>query len=196
MTKKINILLAGVFGGVTLFLWGALFHMVLPLSEVVIKEIPNEEPVLATLRDTIHEPGFYFIPGMGRSPGMSEEQQQAATRQWEEKYRAGPTGILVYHPEGREPLAPKELVIQLLSSIAAALIAAFLLAQAVGGLAGFGARVLFVALLGLFATLVSDVPYWNWYRFPTDYTLAVLADHVIGWGLAGTVLAWNLKPAP
>jgi hypothetical protein len=70
---------------------------------------------------------------------------------------------------------------------------AFLLAQAAGALASYGAKVLFVALLGLLPGLDVDVGYWNWYGFPGDYTLAVMADHVLGWLLAGLVLAAIIK---
>ena len=87
-----------------------------------------------------------------------------------------------------------QLLTELLSNMAAALVAAFLLAKAAG--LGFGARVLFVALLGLFSNLDLrlSASYCNWYGFPTDYTLAVLADGVMGWCLGGLALAGILKP--
>jgi uncharacterized membrane protein len=46
--------------------------------------------------------------------------------------------------------------------------------------------------MGLFAWLVVSVPYWNWYRFPLDFTLGSLIDNVAGWFLAGLVMAWWL----
>ena len=69
-----------------------------------------------------------------------------------------------------------QLLTELLSNMAAALVAAFLLAKAAG--LGFGARVLFVALLGLFSNLDLrlSASYCNLYGFPSDYTLAVLAE--------------------
>jgi len=41
MAKKV--LVGGVVGGIVLFVWGAVSHMVLPLGEVGIKEMPNEQ---------------------------------------------------------------------------------------------------------------------------------------------------------
>jgi len=162
--------------------------MVLPLGEVGIKVMPNEAPVVAAMQANLSEPGFYFFPG-GTGHAMTPEQQQA----WTEQYRRGPVGILIYHPTGSEPLSPTQLLTELLANIAAALVAAFLLAQAVGALAGYGARVLFVALLGLFPGLDVDLGYWNWYGFPSDYTVAVMADHLLGWCLAGLALAAIIK---
>ena len=73
---------------------------------------------------------------------------------------------------------------------------AVLLCKAAGGISWFGGRVLFCALLGLFASLAIDVSYWNWYGFPTNYTAAALVDQVAGWGLAGVAIgAIVRKPA-
>ncbi len=41
MAKKV--LVGGVVGGIVLFVWGAVSHMVLPLGGVGIKEMPNEQ---------------------------------------------------------------------------------------------------------------------------------------------------------
>lgn len=71
MTKRI--LLAGILGGIALFVWGSVSHLALGLGEIGIKEIPNEAAVLAALRAGISEPGFYFFPGLGVAPGASAE---------------------------------------------------------------------------------------------------------------------------
>ena len=46
-----------------------------------------------------------------------------------------------------------------------------------------------VGLLGLFAALVTHVAYLNWMWFPVDHTLAMSANVVIGWLLAGLAMA-------
>ncbi len=186
MGKKV--LLGGIVGGVVLFVWGAISHMVLPLGEVGIKEMPNEQPVISAMQENLHEPGFYLFPGPGGGERTPEKQEA-----WAEKWRQGPIGILIYHPTGQELLSPTQLFTELFANILAALVVAFLLAQAVAGLSGFGTRVLFVALLGFLPGLDVDVGYWNWYGFPGSYTMAVFADHVIGWCLAGVALAAIVK---
>jgi hypothetical protein len=190
-TKKI--LLASILGGIALFIWGSLSHMVLGIVDAHIKQIPNEDAVLASMQHNIKEPGFYFFPGYEHSLDMSDEPQ-TTTQKWEQKVREGPNGILVYNSQGREPLEPSQLLIELLTNIVAAFLAAILLVKALGGVPSFGARVLFVTQLGLFARIVADVPYWNWYGFPLDYTISTMYDDVIGFFLVGLVLAWRLKP--
>ena len=191
MTKRI--LLAGALGGLVMFVWGSLSHMVLGLGDSAIKQLPSEEVVMAAMRDHISESGFYFFPGYKDTPDMTQEQKAAEMQAWQAKFAAGPVGILIYHPEGRQALSPPQLLIELLSNIAAVTVGAFLLAWAAGGLATYGARVLFVALQGLIASLAIDVSYWNWYGFPGNYTVGALADQVVGFGAAGLVLAKMIK---
>lgn len=185
MKKQI---LAGVLGGVAMFLASAFTHTVLPLDEAGIRSLPQEEPVLAALKEHVREPGFYLFPGMAQ--GAAPEQR----RQWEERYRSGPVGVLVYQPAGGPPMFPRQLGIECLSNILAALIAAWLLAQT--RLTGYGNRVLFVAALGLAAGLAIDVSHWNWYGFPTSFMLASMADQIISFAAAGLVLARLVKSCP
>ncbi len=181
-----RILLAGLLGGAAMFLAGAITHVVLPLGEVGIQSLPNEEAIIPALRDNIRECGMYFFPGMASKP--TPEQQ----KQWEERYRAGPTGVLIFHPRGSEPMNPLQLLTELASNILLAFVVAWLLSRAT--LSSFGARLLFVALIGLVVGLAIPVSYWNWYGFPGAYTLAEMANEVIGFGAAGLVLAWRMKP--
>lgn len=50
-------------------------------------------------------------------------------------------------------------------------------------------KVLFIALVGLIIGFVSHAPYWNWFGFSTPYVIVIILDTVIGWTLAGLVIA-------
>lgn len=193
MAKKI--VLAGILGGIALFLWESVAHMVLPLGEAGIKAIGNEQTVIAALKENIKEPGLYFFPAPDRTPGMSREQQQEAERKLQEKWRTGPSGIMVFHPEGVGVSFPQQLGTQFGADVLAMLLAALLLSWATG-LASYAGRVLFVALLGLFPTLAVEIPLWNWYGFSTIYMLAQFTVHLAGFALAGLVVAALVRPAP
>lgn len=188
MTKKI--LLAGVLGGLVIFIWSALSHMVFGLGDAGIRTFPDEAQMIAAIREGVPEPGFYFFPGMDTTRKLSAEEQ----KQWEEKYSNGPTGIMILQPKGSDPMMARQLPTELASNIFCALIAACLLSQTLAAGGTFLGRVGFVALLGLFASVTIDVSYWNWYAFPASYTLSVMADAVIGHALAGLVLAAIVKP--
>ncbi len=123
-----RIIIGGLLAGLATFIWGAISHIALGLGNVGIKSISNEAPVLAALQGNIKEAGFYFFPGLDRSPNLTKEQKAAVEKAWGEKYLAGPRGILVYHPDGEAPMSPRQLLLQLAAEIVAALVAAFLLA--------------------------------------------------------------------
>ncbi len=183
-----KVVLWGFLGGILLFVWGAISHMALGIYESSVRNLPGEESILPALQAAIPEAGFYFFPG------MDPKNDAAAHKEWAEKMKSGPSGILVYRPRGAEAMSPHLFVTELLSNIAAVLVAAWLLSRATG--LGFGGRVLFVTLLGLFAWLMVDVSYWNWYGFPTAYTLANFLDEVGGSFLVGCLLAWAFGPRP
>src|SRR5437879_1472071 len=176
MTKRI--IIGGFVAGVAMFMWGAISHMVLGLGEAGIKQIPDEAQVIPAMQANIKETGFYFFPGMDQTAGMTKEQKAAAEKKWCEKYLAGPRGVLIYHPDGEQALSTKQLLSQLGAQIIVGIILAIVLAQA-RGLTSYGARVGLVTLLGLLPFLMVNFPYWNWYGFPSTFTLMQLVDQLI-----------------
>jgi hypothetical protein len=184
-----KILLPGILGGLVVFIWSAIAHMVLPIGEMGLKSIPqNEDAVLSAMKSSIQEPGLYFMPGMemGRKP--TDEENKA----WQAKYEAGPTALLVYHPAGEKAMSPGQLSRQLLFDVLGGLIAALIISMTVASL---GMRVVIAALMGLFAWLTVSVPHWNWYRFPAAFIIGEGLDGVIGYLLGGLVIAWLVQRA-
>jgi hypothetical protein len=182
-----RILLGALVGGIIVFAWSAVQHMATPLGMAGMRVLPDEEPVLGALRSTLREPGLYIFPGMDMSKTPTPEEQAA----WAERSRTGPTGIAVIYPQGREPAFGRELAMELLFDILAALLVAFGLAHVA---AGYGRRVLLVASAGVFAWLAISASYWNWYGFPDAYVAAEGLDQVVGWLLAGLALAKIVPP--
>ena len=182
-------LLAAIAGGIVVFVWSAVSHMALGLGSAGIRTIPNEERMAQAIRGVVTEPGLYFFPGLDPSRKMTPEEERA----WTERYRRGPSGLLVVQPGGREPMEPTQFVVELLADILAAGVAAFILAGLGGPLL---ARAGAVGLLGVFEWADLSVSYWNWYKFPTVYTGAALVEQVVGWTLAGLAMALILRARP
>jgi len=182
-------LLAAIAGGIVVFVWSAVSHMALGLGSAGIRTIPNEERMAQAIRGVVTEPGLYFFPGLDPSRKMTPEEERA----WTERYRRGPSGLLVVQPGGREPMEPTQFVVELLADILAAGVAAFVLAGLGGPLL---ARAGTVGLLGVFEWADLSVSYWNWYKFPTVYTGAALVEQVVGWTLAGLAMALILRARP
>lgn len=183
-----RLLPAALLGAVTMFVWGAASHRVL-LDGAGYSRLPDEAAVVASLRGALPEDGLYFFPSPDFS-GRETPEQKAA---WEARFRAGPTGMLVYHRAGGSPVSPGKLGLQLLGDVLAAAIAAYVLSRVA---APYWQRVGVVGLLGAFSCLTVSALYWNWYGFPTAFFLAQCVDKVVGWGLAGAVMARWVPQAP
>ncbi len=183
-----KVVVGGIVGGIVVFIWGAISHMATPLGTMGIRQVPHEDQVVAAMKESIHEPGFYFFPGRDMSKSLSEPDTQA----YAAKLRQGPSGVLVIRPDGSEGMSPRLLLTELGSCVVAAWLAAIVLSQVRSGYSG---RVLVVTLFGIFGFLSINVSYWNWFGFPADYTIAAALDEVIGWFLAGLVMAAIVRPA-
>ena len=67
MTKRI--LLAGIVGGLALFIWGALSHMVLGLGDAGMQYLPQQQPVMQALQASVPQSGFYMFPQGDKAGG-------------------------------------------------------------------------------------------------------------------------------
>ena len=190
MTKRI--LLAGILGGIAMFLWSSVAHVILPLGQTGIKEIPNEASVLSAMYASLGEKsGMYMFPGMDLGANPTREQEHAAMQHYGEKLVGNPSGLLIYHPPGAKALTPGQLATEFLTELLEALIVVFLLAQT--RLTSFGSRVGFVTLVGVLAAITTNISYWNWYGFPANYTAAYMTIEMVGYLVVGIVAALVMK---
>jgi hypothetical protein len=182
-----RVLLAGILGGFVMFIWNFVAHDLLPLGEMGVGIMQNEDAVTGALQTNLGDnSGFYIFPSGGLTPGASGEEKKAAMKKAVEQMAAGAAGVLIYRPK-RVFNFPKRLAEQFATDIAEAFLAVFLLAQT--GIRGFGGKVGFVLTAGILAAIATNVPYANWYGFPKDFTLAQMIMMVVGFLLVGILAA-------
>lgn len=172
-----------------MFIWGGFSHMVLFVG-AGFKHLPDEDKLIASLKTDKDEQGLYFFPGKDFRHSTKEQDQA-----WENKFRNGPAGLIVFRAPGGNPFSAGKLVVQFLSNLSSALAAAFIAASLY---AGFWRRVLVVTILGVVACSAVSTIYWNWYGFPTSFFIAQLLDMVIGFFLSGLVICkitYGIRPA-
>ncbi|MCZ7556075.1 MAG: hypothetical protein M5R41_06710 [Bacteroidia bacterium] len=183
-----RILLATLAGGVIIFVWGAVSHMLLGAGMLGVSVMSNEDPVLEALSTNLPEAGLYMFPGWDLEASAFDEPDEA----WMNKYRDGPAGMLIYRPKGGEVMPPSTMVSEFVSNLLAALLFT-LLASALAG--SYGKRVALLSLLGLFSWLSISVSYWIWYHFPLAYIAGEGIDVVFACVLAAIAIA-KIVPAP
>jgi hypothetical protein len=187
-----KILLAGIFGGIVMFIWTSIAHMALPLGEAGINEIPNESAVLGAMQGNIGDKtGLYIFPGLGVGKNATREEKSEAMKQMQQRIAANPSGILMYYPPGRPFAFGKSLVVEFSTEVLQAILVIWLLAQTrIGSLGG---RVGFVLIAGILAAITTNVSYWNWYGFPGVYTASYILIEIVGFFLVGIVAALLLR---
>src|ERR1700760_124854 len=172
----LRILIAGLLGGIAMYVWLSAAHMS-PLGRIGVHALPDADAVITQIGNAATgKGGLYFVPdNMANKPSAAR----------------GPFALVAFTADAPTGLSPAQLVFEFVSELVEAILAAWLLAQA--GLAAYGARVAFVTVIGVVAAILAEAPYWNWYSFPLDYSLANAALQIIGFFVAGLAMAWYLK---
>jgi hypothetical protein len=175
-------LLAGLAAGIAMFAWSSFAHVATPLGTMGVSTLPDESVTVGNLASALGDKsGLYVFPS-NMANGASSS---AATV---------PGGLLVFNPETPTSLQPRKLVVEFLTELAEGMIAAWLVAQT--ALAGYLTRVGFVGMIGLVAAITTNIPYWNWYTFPTTYSLGYAFIQIVAYLVAGLAIAAILRPKP
>jgi hypothetical protein len=177
----------GVLGGLVVFIWGAISWMVLPWHLATLYKFKDEQAVTEILTANAPASGVFVLPNAHRhEPGMSEEEMAAAEEAGLERMMKGPfvfASVRLGSGQSMGTLMLNSLLIQILG----ALLVTWLVMKT--GSLGYVSRVIFVTVFAVAAGVITHLPYWNWWDFSTGFTVVALADLVIGWFLAGLVIA-------
>lgn len=186
-----RVLLGGILGSIVAFAWGFMSWMVLPWHTATIHRLTDEPELAQSLPSHADRHGVYAFPYWPDDPG-----DQAAMDEFLRRHKAGPVGMLIVSPTGRDPMSARTYIQSGAINLAGALLLALLMSQAAGTLRNYLGRVGFAAVMGLFAGLVIWLPLWNWFDFPADFVAVNLADVTATWLAAGLVIAAVVRPRP
>lgn len=175
-------LLSGILAGaIVLSIWNAAYW--LTIGRMAVGVIPDEAAVTSAIRERVPGPGAYFFPGLPRG-----EISAAQQRDFLERHRRGPIGMLIVHePGGGETLEVETLVLGFAIPLITAALIALVLRSVPAGSAWPRWRV--AILMGLAAAVGSHGLQWNQFHLPGSYSAFLVADVAISWALAGGVIA-------
>jgi len=187
----IRILLAAVLGGLVYHVWVFLSWVPFELHDSTLTALPDGPAVAESLKAQDIESGVYVYPWHKDHSGKKISEDE-----FKKRHQEGPLFMLYYTKEGTEAMPMSMMLGGAGLNIISAGLAACLLSCAGGCCRHYLCRVGFVLGLGLFVFVVGHGAYWNWMRFPTDYTLRFAIDLAVGWTLAGLVIAALIRPTP
>jgi hypothetical protein len=191
MTK--SLILGTILGGLVAFVWSSVSWEVIGWHEKTMVGFQNEDEVSAVITSHATQDGTYRLPNMPPTAGMPPEQKKSALAALMQKMQTGPIMVAAVRRGGFGSYG-RGLIVQLLSLMAAAFLLTGLLLQTTG--LSYARRVVFLAIVGLAASVIADLPNWNWWGFSGAYTAVNLADSTLTWLVAGLVIAKVANPMP
>jgi hypothetical protein len=183
---KKALLLGTILGGLTAFIWSSISWEILGWHEKDMVRFQNEDEVSAVIASHATKDGVYLLPSMPSGEGMTADQKKEAQAAAMAKMQSGPIMFASVRRGGFGSYG-RGLIIQFLSLLAAAFLLTWLLLQTSG--LSYARKVAFLAVVGLAASVIVDLPNWNWWGFSGAYTAVNLADCTITWLIAGLVIA-------
>ena len=186
-----SLILGTILGGLVAFIWSSLSWEVLGWHEKTMRGFQNQDEVSAVIASHATADGTYLLPWMPSTQGMSAEQKKQAMAELIAKMQKGPIMFAAVRRGGFGSYA-RGIVVQVLSLMAAAFLLTWLLLHTSG--LSYAGRVAFLGVCGLAASVIVDLPNWNWWGFSGAYTAVNLVDSTITWILAGLVMAKVVKP--
>lgn len=186
-----SLLLGTILGGITAFVWSTISWTVLPWHEKPLLHFQNDDEVAAVISSHAPQSGMYLLPAGPSQEGMTGEQKKAAQAAVMEKMQKGPIMFAAVRRGGFGSYA-NGVIIQFLSLMAAAFLLTWLLLQTSG--LSYARRVLFLGVVGLAASVIVNLPDWNWWGFSGTYTAVNLVDFTLMWLFAGLVIAKVANP--
>lgn len=182
-----KLLFGSLIGGIILFVWSWLTWTLVPIHSGTIQNINNEEAVVTAMNINMDKKGVYVFPA------IPESHDQVAVDEFNQKYQQGPVGMIIYDPQGSDPMPPSQMIIGLIIDLIAAFFTGWFLSRSTAAASTYMSRVVYCGMLGIFLALLSHIVNWNWMNYPLDYTTAWTLDTIIGWILAGLGIAAIIK---
>lgn len=184
-----KVILASLLGMLVLFIWGFISWTVFHLHGSAIQELPEGDSIATVLDQHIEENGAYYYPGEPPSNTSAEEYKT-----YTEKHENGPLFMVLFKKDGAGVMDPAIFIRGLIIQLLITFLISYIMKQVVDLLGVYLQRVLFVTGLGLIAVLGTYFTQWNWFYYPTLYTVMMSVDLLAGWILAGLVISAIIKP--
>jgi hypothetical protein len=171
--KTKSLLLGTLLGGLTALAWSNVSWELIGWHEKTLRAFEGDNEVAAVISAHTIADGTYLMPY-----GTSQEAQQRMAK--------GPIVMAAVRRAGMGSVGGL-FARQTAILFAAAFVLTWLLLQTTG--LSYARRVFFLAMVGLCASVLVDLPNWNWWGFAGPWTAVNIADNILTCTFAGLVIA-------
>jgi len=171
--KARSLILGTLLGGLTAFVWSNISWELIGWHEKTLRPFQKDEEVAAVISSHTVEDGTYLVPF-----GTSKEAQDRVQR--------GPIMFAAVRRSGMGSLG-RLFGVETAILFAAAFLLTWLLLHTSG--LTYPRRVIFLAVVGVTASVLVELPNWNWWGFSTSFIAVNTADNVLTCLFTGLVIA-------
>lgn len=182
-----RLIISSILTGIVVTLWGMIAWMLLDFHKDTFKNVPDDKTMAIFMLGSLQEHAAYIIPA------RPDTHEESAVKEYVERVKNGPIALIFFLPQGGDPTMIREIIVGIIINIITAAIAGWILLRSTAVSQTYLKRVIFIAVLAVFASLAIHFQNWNWMYFPLRYTTAMTADLIIGWILGGMVIAAFIK---
>lgn len=189
-----KIFIGSLVGAVILFFWSFLAWVVLPIHLHTYTYTPAQDSIMKMLNDNLPESGVYGMPmADNRNIQAFDAKYHEASERMMKEYAGKPMASVYFLKEGyntSKSVFFKGFFFNLLATLAACI----LLAPAFAISNSFFARWWLALVAGLFLNACGPLIQYNWMGIPWNFTMDMVVDNFLNWGITGLWLAYYFKP--
>lgn len=184
--NKTRILLLGILAGFAAFIAGKITWALLPWHHSMFQTLENPTVLEQTLQASAPKAGVYLLPAPPSLAGLSDEQMRAEQKAFVLKKTTQLSALIAVKPQGALAFG-RAILFTIWANMFSGILLAYLLSLLP---LTFSYWQKFSALLVAVAagTITSQAPYFAWWDFPDQFVLGSIADQVIAWALAISIL--------
>jgi hypothetical protein len=176
-------ILGGILGAIVLFIWMGITWMVIPWHCPTLQKFEHEESVASVVMSNTARDGIYLLPNCNNMSGHDAKAMEAM--------KQGPIVFAAVQRHGKNMESAKPYIMAFIIYLISAFFVTLLVTKT--GNLGYKERLWFVTVFGVVAGILASFPAWNWWGFSLSFAVVGFIDMLIGWFLAGLVIAGVTK---
>lgn len=188
-----KLLIGSIVGAIILFIWSFIAWALSPLHLHTYSYSPVQDSVLHVLAEGNVETGAYVFPmADNRNAKAFDSEYQKESQRVMTENSGKPMATVYYLKEGYQ-MGGLTMLRGFLFNFLAVLAASIILVPAFTTLTTFFGRWWLTLVIGLLINATGPLIHYNWMGAPWPFTVDMVLDNFLNWGITGLWLAWYFR---
>jgi hypothetical protein len=182
-----KLIIGSLVGAIIYFFWGFLSWAVLPIHLHTVNYTPAQDSLLKIMADNNLKDGAYSMPmADNRNVTAFDSKYYEETERVMKESAGKPMATIYYLEDGYKMNILRGFLFDFIAVFAACII----LVPAFSTTNSFFQRWWFTLVIGLIVIACGPLLNYNWMGMPWNFTVDLILDNFLTWGITGLWLAW------